>query len=236
VGELDLVLDPRDAPARPPAGPRLRSSSGVPPPDLRGRSAGTARDLDAVPRHRSVPGGAGRPDVPPAVLVGDDRGRAGLRSRPIPRGSTRAGGRTPRAPGGHRRSDPECRPGGSRSFPHGEWILYAGAAGASVAMYTEHPPWRMRETSIGSIRQSVSEHLGLPEPGRPPVVHFSDGVDARLSRPFPMATPPQGRVRCPKTVETVRPAGRGVHRPSVLMLRGGPVSPRVPRVSPQGTS
>jgi uncharacterized protein YqjF (DUF2071 family) len=79
-------------------------------------------------------------------------------------------------------------------FLTARWILYAGAAGASVAMFTEHPPWRMRETSIRSIRQSVSKHLGLPEPGRPPVLHFSDGVDARLSRPFPVAAPPQGRV------------------------------------------
>ncbi len=81
---------------------------------------------------------------------------------------------------------PDGQIGASDHFLTARWILYAGAAGITLGMLTEHPRWRFRRAAVRQLDQTLLEQVGLPEPDGPPVVHFSDGVDALISWPRPL--------------------------------------------------
>ena len=74
-------------------------------------------------------------------------------------------------------------------FLTARWVLYGGAGRVRTAILTQHPPWSFRRNSIRHLEQSVLEADGLPAVGAPELVHFSDGVNARLGWPQPLLVP-----------------------------------------------
>jgi uncharacterized protein len=70
-------------------------------------------------------------------------------------------------------------------FLTSRWILYSGIGPATAAIFTEHPPWTFRSVSVRKLRQTMTASVGLPASATP-LVHFSPGVPARLSWPYPM--------------------------------------------------
>jgi uncharacterized protein YqjF (DUF2071 family) len=69
-------------------------------------------------------------------------------------------------------------------FLTARWVLYAGVGPVRAAIFTEHPRWRFRRATVASLDESMLAAVGLPAK-EPPLIHFSDGVDARLSWPRP---------------------------------------------------
>lgn len=74
-------------------------------------------------------------------------------------------------------------------FLTARWVLYAGVSRFGAAYVTEHPRWRFLNASVRKLDQDLLREAGLPAPERPPTVHFSEGVDARLSWPRLFLTP-----------------------------------------------
>jgi uncharacterized protein len=56
-------------------------------------------------------------------------------------------------------------------------------AGRTMAMPVEHEPWPLRTAELVSIDENLLAAAGLPSPTSVPVVHWSEGVDARFGRP-----------------------------------------------------
>ncbi len=70
-------------------------------------------------------------------------------------------------------------------FLTARWLLYNGLGPVRGALFAEHPRWPLRHATVVSLEQSLTEADGLPPLEGDPIVHFSDGVDARLSWPRP---------------------------------------------------
>ncbi len=70
-------------------------------------------------------------------------------------------------------------------FVTARWVLYAGVAPLHAALLVEHPRWPLRRASVERLEESLTTSDGLSELGAPDLVHFSDGVDARLGFPRP---------------------------------------------------
>jgi uncharacterized protein len=79
-------------------------------------------------------------------------------------------------------------------FLTSRWVLYSGIGRMTAAIFTDHPAWVFRRASIRLLRQTMTDRVGLPEPGVP-LVHFSPGLAARLSWPHPMLLGDSGPVR-----------------------------------------
>jgi uncharacterized protein YqjF (DUF2071 family) len=48
----------------------------------------------------------------------------------------------------------------------------------------EHEPWPLRQASLQSLEQNLTDSVGLHRLGEPALVHYSDGVQkVRLGRP-----------------------------------------------------
>jgi uncharacterized protein YqjF (DUF2071 family) len=67
----------------------------------------------------------------------------------------------------------------------GRWRAFTCAAGRLASVPVEHEPWPLRHAELTSLDESLVSAAGLPEPTAAPMVHFSDGVDARLGPPRP---------------------------------------------------
>lgn len=63
------------------------------------------------------------------------------------------------------------------------FTLWNRVAGRLMRTQVEHPPWRLRHASLVSCREDLLTAAGLPAPSGHPVLHFSDGVDARIGAP-----------------------------------------------------
>ena len=74
-------------------------------------------------------------------------------------------------------------------FLTARWVLYNGLGPVRGAVYAEHPRWRFREATVTHLEQTLTAADGLPPLDGDPIVHFSDGVDARLSWPRPFIAP-----------------------------------------------
>lgn len=83
------------------------------------------------------------------------------------------------------------------NFLTARWVLYAGIDPVLTAIDTEHPRWQFRETAVERLEQTVTRVTGLPDPGASPLVHFSDGVVARLGRPRRVAVGTNGVAALP---------------------------------------
>ena len=87
------------------------------------------------------------------------------------------------------RVEVDVRPGTGREqderdvFLMGRWIAYSDLYGKLAATKVEHPPWSLRDAVIEHLEETVTEVAGLPTPPTPAVVHYSDGVEAKLSPP-----------------------------------------------------
>ncbi len=68
----------------------------------------------------------------------------------------------------------------------GRWRAFARPAGRLVQVPVEHEPWPVRAGEIVELDESLTRAAGLPPPHGEPVVHYSDGVDARFGPPRPV--------------------------------------------------
>ena len=68
-------------------------------------------------------------------------------------------------------------------FVTARWVLYAGAAPVRSALLVEHPRWQLRRATVERLEETLTTSDGFPELGPPDLVHFSEGLDARLSYP-----------------------------------------------------
>ena len=80
---------------------------------------------------------------------------------------------------------PDVRVGPLDHFLTARWVLYNGVAPVNGALLVEHERWRLREATVRDLRQTITSVDGVGDLGPPTRVHFSDGVDARLSWPRP---------------------------------------------------
>jgi uncharacterized protein YqjF (DUF2071 family) len=64
--------------------------------------------------------------------------------------------------------------------------LYAMLRGRLVRADVDHPPWPLRQASVGQLRQTLTSAAGLPDPVGPPLVHYSENVKVRVGAPRPL--------------------------------------------------
>ncbi|HEV3474686.1 MAG TPA: DUF2071 domain-containing protein [Actinomycetota bacterium] len=81
---------------------------------------------------------------------------------------------------------PETEVSPLEHFVTARWVLYGGVPSVRTAILTEHPRWVFRRATINRLEQTVTKVDGLPPLGDPAMVHFSEGVDARLGWPGPI--------------------------------------------------
>ena len=65
----------------------------------------------------------------------------------------------------------------------GRWRSYVSVASRLVEVPVEHEPWPLREAELVRCDESLLARCGLSRPADPPLVHFADGVNARLGPP-----------------------------------------------------
>jgi uncharacterized protein YqjF (DUF2071 family) len=101
-----------------------------------------------------------------------------------------------RMPGGSTRLDLRLRPGEARTevgpldrFLTARWVMYLGVGPVSASVVVEHAPWPLRTAAVEGLEETMLARVGLPPPEVPPIVHFSDGVDARIGWPQPAVRP-----------------------------------------------
>ncbi len=74
-------------------------------------------------------------------------------------------------------------------FLTARWVLFTLYGRVVASASAEHPPWPLRRSRALHWRESVLEGVGLPPPSGDPLVHFSWGVDTRISAPRPVSPP-----------------------------------------------
>lgn len=65
----------------------------------------------------------------------------------------------------------------------GRWRAYSRVAGRLLEIRVEHEPWPLRSATIEHLDETLIAPTGLPLLSSEPLVHYSDGVDARLGAP-----------------------------------------------------
>ena len=68
----------------------------------------------------------------------------------------------------------------------GRWRAWTTVARRLATAPVEHQPWLLWEATAVQLDESLSSAVGLPAPDRPPLVHYSPGVDVRLGVPRPV--------------------------------------------------
>jgi uncharacterized protein YqjF (DUF2071 family) len=64
------------------------------------------------------------------------------------------------------------------------WRAYTYHLGRLLVTPVEHEPWPLREATVGSLDENLTNSVGLHGLGEPELVHYSDGVKkVRLGRP-----------------------------------------------------
>jgi uncharacterized protein len=64
------------------------------------------------------------------------------------------------------------------------WLAYTTHLGRLLVTPVEHEPWPLREAVLEELDQNFTDLVELEDPGEPPLVHFSEGVEqVRLGRP-----------------------------------------------------
>jgi uncharacterized protein YqjF (DUF2071 family) len=74
------------------------------------------------------------------------------------------------------------------------WRAYTEHLGRLLVTPVSHEPWPLRTAQLAVLEQDLTDCAGLPDAGRPPLVHFSDGVRRvriGLSRPARTRSAPQ---------------------------------------------
>jgi hypothetical protein len=70
--------------------------------------------------------------------------------------------------------------------------MYLGIGPVWASVVVEHPRWPLRTATTERLDENMLTRVGLPSPEEPPMVHFSDGVDARIGWPRPAGSPRDG--------------------------------------------
>lgn len=65
----------------------------------------------------------------------------------------------------------------------GRWRAFTTVGGRLLEVAVEHQPWPLRHATIEALDESTVAASGIRAPSGKPIVHYSDGVDARLSVP-----------------------------------------------------
>jgi uncharacterized protein YqjF (DUF2071 family) len=63
------------------------------------------------------------------------------------------------------------------------WVVHMHYGPVPAYIQAEHPRWPLARAHVTHLEQDVVESGGLPEPRGEPLVHFSTGVDVRISVP-----------------------------------------------------
>jgi uncharacterized protein len=87
--------------------------------------------------------------------------------------------------------DPIAAPDNLLGSLTGRWRAYTSVARRTFPVPVEHEPWPLRAASIVSLEESLTAAIGLTLTGEP-LVHYSDGVDARLGLPGSTSPTSQG--------------------------------------------
>lgn len=80
------------------------------------------------------------------------------------------------------------RPAELTAFDHyltARFRLYAALPGMIAYSRAAHPPWPLQRAEVLRLDESLVTAAGLPRPVGAPVVHYSDGVEVRVSVPRP---------------------------------------------------
>lgn len=67
----------------------------------------------------------------------------------------------------------------------GRWRAFTRPGGVLLVVAVEHGRWPLHSAEAVQVDESLLAAAGLPVPTDEPLVHFADGVDARLGRPRP---------------------------------------------------
>jgi len=67
-------------------------------------------------------------------------------------------------------------------FLTARYRLYTVVAGRNAYAEAEHAPWPLARARLVSLEDELVAAAGLPEPGQPPLVHYSPGVQVRVGR------------------------------------------------------
>jgi uncharacterized protein len=65
----------------------------------------------------------------------------------------------------------------------GRWRAYHALGRRLVEVPVEHEPWPLRDAELIACDETLLARAGFDPPHDVPLVHFADGVDARLGRP-----------------------------------------------------
>jgi uncharacterized protein len=65
----------------------------------------------------------------------------------------------------------------------GRWRAFTSVMGLLQEVAVDHEPWPLRVAEVRALDETMLEAAGLPAPTDPPMVHYSEGVDARLGLP-----------------------------------------------------
>ena len=65
----------------------------------------------------------------------------------------------------------------------GRWRAYHAVGHLLVEVPVEHEPWPLRHAALVACDETMLVRGGFDAPSEPPLVHFADGVDARLGPP-----------------------------------------------------
>jgi uncharacterized protein YqjF (DUF2071 family) len=65
------------------------------------------------------------------------------------------------------------------------YTLWNSNRGVLLRTQADHEPWPLRTALVRRLEQNLLEAAGLPAPTDPPIVHYSPGVDVRISAPRP---------------------------------------------------
>jgi len=67
----------------------------------------------------------------------------------------------------------------------GRWRAFTRMGGRLFVVPVAHEPWPLRHAQVVSLDESLVVAAGLPAAADTPLVHYADGVDARLGAPRP---------------------------------------------------
>jgi uncharacterized protein YqjF (DUF2071 family) len=68
-------------------------------------------------------------------------------------------------------------------FLTARWVLFTFYGPLAAMSFAEHPRWPLVRARVTRLDETLLASAGLPEPSGDPLVHFSPGVDVRISRP-----------------------------------------------------